>query len=203
MLKELKDNEICLYIHEYMFIYDLYKSNNKNYEITYEDINELINDNCHKENLHKILLEVITIDNYKDENLNKIIKKTSIKISLDSAVYSKKLINTYKEFINKSMNYDIINKILNQSLIILIKSGKLFKHLIKFNDIELSSNELKRITETDYANETCLICLENINEFKSFRVFKCCFSNTCNECYKTNNSKCPVCNDTSRTMISY
>jgi hypothetical protein len=43
MLKELKDNEICLYIHEYMFVYDLYKSNNRNYDITLEDLLDLWN----------------------------------------------------------------------------------------------------------------------------------------------------------------
>lgn len=203
MIKELSDAEICLYIHEYIFVYDLYNSNNKNYNITLNDILLIINDNNNKECFHKILLEIIGIDNNKDEIINNIKEKNKIKISLDSHKYSKKLINMYKEFINKSLSFKILNDILSQSLIILIKSGQTHKHLIKFNDIHLTSNDLNRITETDYTNEICLICLENVNDFKSFRIFNCCFSKTCCLCYKANNYKCPVCNQKTDTLISY
>jgi hypothetical protein len=203
MIKELRDSEICLYIHEYIFVYDLYKSNNKNYEITLNDIILIINDNNNKDYFHKILLEIVEIDNYKDEMLNIINNNNKIKISLDSDKYSKKLINVYKEFINNSISYKILNDILSKSLIILIKSGKTHKHLIKFNETQISSNELKRISETDYTNENCLICLENVNDFKSFRIFNCCFSKTCCLCYKANNYKCPICNIKNDTLISY
>jgi len=203
MISELRDVEICLYIHEYMFVYDLYKSNNRNYDITLEDIGSIITDNNDKDNFHKILLEVVGIDNYKDDIINNIEDKNRIKISLDSHKYLKKLINIYKELINKSITYKILNNIISNSLIIIIKSGKMNKHLIKYNDVHLSSNELKMISENDYKNDTCLICLENINEFKSFRIFNCCFSKTCCICYKANNYKCPVCNHETKTLISY
>lgn len=203
MIKELRDAEICLYIHEYMFIYDLYKSNNKNYDITLNDILLILNDNNNKECFHKILLEIIEIDNHKDEILNNINEKNKIKISLDSHKYSKLLINVYKEFINKSISYKILNDILNKSLIILIKSGETHKHLIKFKEVNITSNDLKRISETDYTNEICQICLENVNDFRSFRIFNCCFSKTCCLCYKANNYKCPVCNQKTDTLISY
>jgi len=203
MIKELRDAEICLYTHEYMFVYDLYKSNNRNYEITLEDIGLMINDNSNRDSFHKILLEVVGIDNYKDGIINNMSDKSRIKISLDSHKYLKKLINIYKEFVNNSITYNILNDILSKSLILLIKSGKNNKYLIKFDDVHLSSNDLIRVTENDYKNDTCLICLENINEFKSFRIFNCCFSKTCCICYKANNYKCPVCNHETKTLISY
>ena len=105
MIKELRDAEISLYIHEYLFIYDLYKSNNKNYEITLEEIFLITNDNKISENFHNILLEIINIDNIRDS----IIDKNNIKISLDSHEYSKKIISIYKETINKSITYNILN----------------------------------------------------------------------------------------------
>jgi hypothetical protein len=186
-----------------MFVYDLYKSNNRNYEITLEDIGLMINDNSNRDSFHKILLEVVGIDNYKDGIINNMSDKSRIKISLDSHKYLKKLINIYKEFVNNSITYNILNDILSKSLILLIKSGKNNKYLIKFDDVHLSSNDLIRVTENDYKNDTCLICLENINEFKSFRIFNCCFSKTCCICYKANNYKCPVCNHETKTLISY
>lgn len=198
MIKDLINAEICLYIHEYIFIYDLYKSNNRNYEITLNDINLIINDNNNKECFHKILLEIIGMDNYKDE-----ISNNKIKISLDNHKYSKILINVYKEYINKSISYKILDDILINSIIIFIKCGNNNKHLIKFGETKLSSTNLTRITENDYNDDNCLICLENINNFKSFRVFTCCFSKTCYGCFKENENKCPVCNKKTETLISY
>ena len=203
MIKALIDDEIYLYIREYLFIYDLYKSNNRNYDMTLNDISIIIDDNNNNEYFHNILLDIIETDNYKDEISNNINEKHKIKISLDNHKYSKILINVYKEFINKSISYQILNDILINSIIILIKSGNTNKHLIKFGEIQLSSNDLKRITENDYNDDNCLICLENINDFKSFRVFNCCFSKTCCGCYKANNYKCPICNQKTDTLISY
>lgn len=198
MIKELRNAEICLYIHEYIFVYDLYKSNNRNYEITLNDIIIIINDNKHKECFHNILLEIIGMDNYKDELCN-----NNIKLSLDNHKYSKILVNVYKEYINKSISYQILNDILIKSIIILIKSGNNNKYLIKFGETQLSSNDLTRITENDYNDDNCLICLENINNFKSFRIFTCCFSKTCCGCFTENDYKCPVCNKKTDTLISY
>ena len=45
MIKALIDVDIYLYIKEYLFIYDLYKSNNRNYDITLNDISLIIHDN--------------------------------------------------------------------------------------------------------------------------------------------------------------
>ena len=198
MIKDLINAEICLYIHEYIFIYDLYKSNNRNYEITLNDINLIINDNNNKECFHNILLEIIGMDNYKDE-----ISNNKIKISLDNHKYSKILINVYKEYINKSISYKILDDILINSIIIFIKCGNNNKHLIKFGETKLSSTDLMRITENDYNDDNCLICLENINNFKSFRVFTCCFSKTCYGCFKEYGFKCPICNNKTETLISY
>lgn len=198
MIKALIDVDIYLYIKEYLFIYDLYKSNNRNYDITLNDISLIIHDNNNKECFHNILLEIIGIDNIKDDISNEMIK-----ISLDNYKYSKILVNVYKEYINKSISYQILNDILINSIIILIKSGNNNKYLIKFGETQLSSNDLTRITENDYNDDNCLICLENINNFKSFRVFTCCFSKTCCRCYKTNHNKCPICNQKTDTLISY
>lgn len=203
MINELLDLEICLYIHEYIFIYDIYKSNNKNYEMTLNDITLIIDDNNNKESFHEILLEIIEIDNYKDEMLIDINNKNNVKISLDSDIYLKTLIKYYKKYINKSISYNIINNIIRKSLIILIKSGNNYKHLIKFSETQMSSSDLKRITENDYNDDNCLICLENINNFKSFRIFNCCFSKTCCNCFKANDNKCPICNIKNDTLISY
>lgn len=203
MVRDLNEVEICLYTHEFMFVYDLYKSHNKNYEVTLEDITMIASNNYNKENYHKILLEVIGIDNYKDEIINNVIKKNNIKISLDNHKYTKKLISIYKENYNNYIRYNIINEIFKKSLIIIIKSGRINKHLVKFNDIDINFNDLNRITEKDYKDEICLICLENLNSFKSFRIFSCCFSNTCINCYKANECKCPICNQYSKTLISY
>ena len=83
MIKALIDVEIYLYIKEYLFIYDLYKSNNRNYDITLNDISLIIDDNNNKECFHNILLEIIGIDNIKDDISNEMIK-----ISLDNYKYS-------------------------------------------------------------------------------------------------------------------
>ena len=203
MIRELRNAEICLYIHEYIFIYDLYKSNNKNYDMTLEDIEIIINDNKIRNTFHKILLDVIGIDNYKDGIINNITRKNIIKISLDNNIYSKNIVNIYKKFINNSITYNILNEILNKTLIFQIKIGNNYKNLIKFDEVHLSLNEIVRIIENDYTNDICMICLENIKDVDTFMIFNCCFSKICNECYKANNYKCPICNQKTRTLISF
>lgn len=202
MLRDMRDAEICLCINEFIFIYDLYKANNKNYDLTLEYISN-IEDNRKREGFHIILLKIIDIDNYKDEKLNQIIKKNNLVIPLDSYKYSNKIIKIYKELFNKRINYEIFNEIMKSSFIILIKSGQTHKHLIQFKEVHISSNDLIRIMDNDYTNDTCLICLENINDYPSFRIFNCCFSKTCSTCFKTNDFKCPICNMKSPTLISY
>ena len=59
MVRDLNEVEICLYTHEFMFVYDLYKSHNKNYEVTLEDITMIASNNYNKENYHKILLDFL------------------------------------------------------------------------------------------------------------------------------------------------
>jgi len=201
MLRDMRDAEIYLYVNEYIFIYDLYKANGKNYELTLEEISN-IEDNWRREGFHRILLEIIGIDNFKDEKLNQIIKKNNLIIPLDNYNSSKKIIEIYKE-LYKRINYEILNEIMKNSLIILIKSGRTHKHLIQFKEVHLSSTDLTRIMDVDYTNETCLICLENINDYPSFRIFNCCFSKTCSTCFKSNDFKCPICNEKSPTLISY
>jgi len=199
-MRELRDFEINEYINEFIYIYDLYKANGKNYELTLEEISSV--DNRRRDDFHMILLEIIGIDNFKDENLNKIVKKNNLAIPFDNYRYSKKIIEIYKD-LYKRINYEILNEIMKSSLIILIKSGRTHKHLIQFKEVQLSSTDLTRIMDIDYTNETCLICLENINDYPSFRIFNCCFSKTCSTCFKTNDLKCPICNEKSPTLISY
>lgn len=199
-MRELRDFEINEYINEFIYIYDLYKANGKNYELTLEEISCV--DNRRRDDFHMILLEIIGIDNFKDENLNKIVKKNNLAIPFDNYRYSKKIIEIYKD-LYKRINYEILNEIMKSSLIILIKSGRTHKHLIQFKEVHLSSTDLTRIMDVDYTNETCLICLENINDYPSFRIFNCCFSKTCSTCFKTNDFKCPICNEKSPTLISY
>jgi len=196
MVRILVDAEISLYINEYMFVYDLYKSNHKNYELTLEEINLLI-DNRNREDYHRILLEIIDIDNYKDDIMNNIIRKNRIKNTFENYNYSRKIISIYKEFNNSMITYEILNKILNKSLIIQLNTGN---YLIKFEDVKLSAGEINRIIDNDYKNETCMICLETMN---NFRLFNCCFSKICRDCFHTNNYKCPICNQQSKTLISY
>lgn len=201
MTRELRDVEINEYINEFIYIYDLYKANGKNYELTLEEISSV--DNRKSNGFHMILLEIIGIDNFKDENLNKIVKKNNLAIPFDNYNYSNKIIKIYKDLFNNRITYEIFNEIMKSSLIILIKSGRTHKHLIKFNEVHLSSTDLTRIMDVDYTNETCLICLENINDYPSFRIFNCCFSKTCSTCFKSNDFKCPICNEKSPTLISY
>lgn len=201
MTRELRDVEINEYINEYIYIYDLYKANGKNYELTLEEISSV--DNRKSNGFHMILLEIIGIDNFKDEILNKIVKKNNLAIPFDNYNYSNKIIKIYKDLFNNRITYEIFNEIMKSSLIILIKSGRTHKHLIKFNEVHLSSTDLTRIMDVDYTNETCLICLENINDYPSFRIFNCCFSKTCSTCFKSNDFKCPICNEKSPTLISY
>jgi len=202
MTRELRDVEISEYINEFIYIYELYKANGKNYELTLEQISNI--DNMRKDNLHMILLKIIDIDNFKDEKLNQIVKKNNLAIPFDNYNYSNKIIKIYKELYDNRITYEIFNEVMKSSIIIFIKSGQISqKYLIKFKEVHLSSTDLVRIMDDDYTNETCLICLENINDYPSFRIFNCCFSKTCSTCFKNNDFKCPICNIKSPTLISY
>lgn len=182
-MEELKNIEINKYIDEFIFIYNLYIINEKNYENTMEDIYLILTKN--KKYFYNILTIIIDIDNNK------------YKFPLYNKELCIKIINIYKK--EYKITYDNFIKIINNSYIIK-KSGINF---IKFYDIKLEQNDLKIIIQNDYNNDICLICLENIINYKSFRIFNCCFSKTCNYCYKLNELKCPICNQKSKTLVSF
>jgi len=193
----LTNEDINLYINKMIFIYDIYKSNKKNYYKCLDIINNLFDNNKDIEDNHINLLDIISIDNYKDNIKNNIINKNLIKTPLDTIFYSNNLIKIYKEN-NKNITFKNLNNILKNSIIIKLNE---FSNLIKINESdEIDINKIKIIVDNEHYNSSCLICLEEINKFN---IFECCLSKICLNCLKKNNFKCPICNNKSNLFISF
>ena len=200
----LRQVEIENYYNQMNFLYDIYKSNKRNYNTTLNFINVISDDNKLLEDYHKNLLDIIFIDNKKDEINNLINNRNIIRSPIDNDLYFENFMKIYKEFIKNNLNFNELIDLIINSIIIIIKIDKnIYSYLIKFNDIQFNPSQLKIIVDNDYTNDNCLICLEDIKKVKQFRIFNCCLSKSCSVCYKEYENKCPVCNQKSKTFISF
>jgi len=203
-MKILRNIEIDEYLNNMTFLYDIYKSNNRNYNNTLDFINLISDDNKLLENYHRNLLDVIFIDNKKDELNNLISKRNIIRNPIDNDFYFKNFMDIYKEFVKNYLNLNELIELIINSIIIIIKIDENnYSYLIKFNDIQLNPQQFKLIIDNDYTNDNCLVCLEDIKKVKQFRIFNCCLSKSCSVCYKEYEKKCPICNQKSKTFISF
>jgi len=73
----LRQVEIENYLNQMTFLYEIYKSNKRNYDITLNFINVISDDNKLLEDYHRNLLDIIFIDNKKDE-INNLINNRNI-----------------------------------------------------------------------------------------------------------------------------
>jgi hypothetical protein len=185
------DLKCNLYIDMVKLISDIYKDN-KDYHKTLEIIKKFNIDNYDLIDEWKNILryiEKLYISYEKKNNkiqdyMDDIIIKNGVDNSYDY------LIDIYKK-IYKDYTIDIELMLLLIIPSISIKINNRIE-IIDFNiGSRLNNRILNIVSNTEFINEKCSICLDNFNKF--IIISNCCCNKTCLRCFNLINGKCAIC----------
>jgi len=190
------------YVDMVKLVSDIYKMNNRDYR---KSVEYIIYHNLDKDGLMDTWMKIIgyikdlfiSFDK-KIDDIREFEGDMMIKTGIDNS--HNRLIDIYKHIYNgDDINIDLILLIIFPSLTIKLTNGI---EIIDFNISSKFNNRiLKIVSEDDFRNECCSICLEKCK--KTIILSNCCCAKTCVKCFQLNSGKCAICKDEKPIIIRY